>query len=104
MPLHLPPASWLQRDLSEPAPIDGREGALGIEHLEVQERIRGVQLDLVLWKVSEAVRTGALELDLSEASLDELPEELLELPWLTVLDLSRNFFVACEYPWLQRLL
>lgn len=50
----------------------------------------------MLWKISEAVRTGALELDLSEASMDELPEELLELSWLNVLDLSRNFFVACE--------
>lgn len=35
--------SFVQRDLTEPSPLDGRDGALGIENLEVQDRIHEVQ-------------------------------------------------------------
>jgi hypothetical protein len=34
---------YLQRDLAEPNPLDGREGAIGVEHLEVQERVKELQ-------------------------------------------------------------
>lgn len=52
--------------------------------------------ELVLWKISEAVRSGDLDLDLSDRGLDTLPEEIFDLPWLQVLELSKNRFVNCE--------
>jgi hypothetical protein len=54
--------------------------------------------DLVLWKLSEAVRNGDLDIDLSDSGLDELPEEAFDLPWLQVVDLSKNRFVNGMLP------
>lgn len=46
--------------------------------------------DLLLWRISETVSTGALDLDVSDHSLSALPEELMEIPWVQVLNASRN--------------
>jgi len=81
------------RDLSEACPIDAHDGLLGLEHGDVKGRVRAVNLDVVLWKISEAVRGGELEVDLADHGLEELPDELFELPWIQVLDLSKNVFV-----------
>lgn len=58
----------------------------------MQERVRAVHAELVLWKISECTRAGDLELELVELDVDELPEEIFDLQWLQVVDLSRNLF------------
>jgi internalin A len=88
-----PPPFPVPKDLAETCPIDAHDGLLGIEHTDVKERVRNAQLDLVLWKISEALTEGELTLELADHGLDELPEELFDLPWLQVLDLSNNVLV-----------
>lgn len=83
----------IPHDLSEPCPIDAHDGLLGIEHPSVKERVHAARTDLVLWRTAEALRNGDLDLELSGYSLEELPEELFDLPWLQVLDISSNLFV-----------
>lgn len=82
----------IPRDRAEPAPLDGYDGALGLEHLELQERVRAVHSELVQWKISECTRLGELDLELCELEVDELPEEVFDLQWLQVIDLSKNLF------------
>lgn len=91
------------RDLSVRAPIDAHDGVLGIEHADVTARIKAVHMDLVLWKISEAVRAGDLDLELSDHGIDALPDAVYELPWLQVLDVSRNRFVNDVFEDLHRL-
>ncbi len=52
--------------------------------------------DLILWRISEAIKEGALALSLKENDLDDLPKELMDTPWLQILNLSRNRFINCE--------
>lgn len=92
-----PAAPLIPRDLSEPNPLDGRDGILGIDNLEVQERVREVQEDLIDWKLSDVMRSGSLELDFREQGLDALPDGLYDLQWLQVLDLSRNLLVNAVF-------
>lgn len=81
------------RDLAEPAPIDGAGGAIGIDHSDIRHKVDAVVQDLCKWKISEAIGEGDFDLDVSKSGLDELPEEMLDMPWLQVLDLSENKFV-----------
>ncbi|RYE81972.1 MAG: leucine-rich repeat domain-containing protein, partial [Methanosarcinales archaeon] len=58
---------------------------------------RCIVQDLALWKIAEAIRDGELELELSDHGLDTLPEELFDLSWLQIIDLSKNFFVTSVF-------
>ena len=86
-------APKVPRDLWEPVPLDGRVGQLGVEALEVSERVREAQAEQVAARVAYAVRSGELDLDLRDCGLAELPDALFDLQWLQVLDLSRNALV-----------
>jgi len=81
------------RDLYEVAPLDGRDGVLGIEALEVSERVREALLEQVEHRIGIAVANGELDLDLKDCGLSEIPDALFGLQWLQVLDLSRNYLV-----------
>lgn len=88
-----PPPFPIPRDFSESAPIDAAGGALGLDSAAVQARVKAVQQELVLFRIADALREGDLDLELVDCGLDELPEEIFDLPWLQVLNASKNAFV-----------
>ena len=81
------------RDLYEIAPLDGRDGVLGVEALEVSERVREALVEQVEQRIGIAIANGELDLDLKDCGLSEIPDALFGLQWLQVLDLSRNYLV-----------
>lgn len=88
-----PEAPKVPRSLATLVPLDGRDGGLGVEALDLSERVREVQAEQVASRVAYAVASGELELDLRECGLADLPDALFDLQWLQVLDLSRNLLV-----------
>lgn len=65
--------------------------ALGLTPLAVQERERGALAAMLDFRVSDCLREGHLELDLSLLGLTAAPAgALARVPWLHVLDVSGN--------------
>jgi Leucine-rich repeat (LRR) protein len=88
-----PEAPKVPRSLYTLVPLDGRDGGLGVEALDLSERVREVQAEQVAARVAYAVQSGELDLDLRDCGLSDLPDALFDLQWLQVVDLSRNALV-----------
>jgi len=74
-------------------PIDGLDGSVGIEHLEVKRKIEATKGELVVHRVREALEAGVRSVDLASMRLSELPPVLDALEMVKDLNLARNFLV-----------
>jgi hypothetical protein len=83
-----------QRDLTRATPLDGAGGAIGIETIEMREKIDSVKHDLVDWKVRSALELGQSSLSLSRLDMHVLPECVTSFTAVQELDLSYNFLVG----------
>lgn len=83
-PPSLPPAPYPRQTTSINA-------ALGVSSLEEESFLALCMQNQMEFRVSNCLREGHLELDLSQLELSELPgPSLSALPWLQVIDLNRN--------------
>jgi len=107
-----------QVDFCKVPPIDGVDGRLGLEHLELKRKVEATKSELVVHRVKSALEVGSRGIDLASMHLSELPpvldaleaakemilagnllvngviEDLGKFGGLQVLDLSRNLLVG----------